>query len=308
LRVCAPPATPCLGRSPRSSWLSSAFLSAPKLLRLPDRPGFGALALPVAAFVLAAAACTTPTEQVAPTAETAESPTPGASPAPAGAPAGAPTSPPLPAGLQGALVVNVVDGDTIDVRIDGNEYRVRYIGIDTPETVDPRRPVGCFGREASERNRELVGGQTVGLERDVSETDDFGRLLRYVWLGERMVNATLVEEGYALAATYPPDVRHAGLFAELQSEAREAGRGLWAECSTPEPSPAASGGGGGDCDFSGTEEAVIKGNISQNTGEKIYHVPGGDFYDDTVVNEAAGERWFCREAEAVAAGWRKSKR
>ncbi len=201
-------------------------------------------------------------------------------------------------------MTNVVDGDTIDVLIEGWEVRVRYIGIDTPETVDPREPVQCFGREASERNRQLVEGGSVGLERDVSETDQYGRLLRYVWLGGQMVNATLVQEGYATAMAYPPDVRYAELFAALETQAREAGRGLWSACSTPEPPLTADG----PCDFSGTDEPVIKGNISYRTGEKIYHVPGGEYYDDTVIDEAKGERWFCTEAEAVAAGWRKSKR
>ena len=121
----------------------------------------------------------------------------------------------------------MVDGDTINVLIDGQDYRLRYIGIDTPETVDPRRPVECFGKEASERNRQLVEGKTVGLESDVSDTDRFGRLLRYVWVDGQMVNATLVEEGYAHASTYPPDVRYAKLLAALQADAREAGRGLW---------------------------------------------------------------------------------
>ena len=126
-----------------------------------------------------------------------------------------------------AAVTRVVDGDTIRVQIDGEEYRVRYIGIDTPETVDPRRPVGCFGKEASERNRQLVEGKTVGLEKDISETDSFDRLLRYVWIEDRMANAALVEEGYALVSTYPPDVRYAGQFASLQALAREARSGLW---------------------------------------------------------------------------------
>lgn len=131
------------------------------------------------------------------------------------------------AGLTPAAVTRIVDGDTIRVEIDGVEYRVRYIGIDTPETVDPQRPVGCFGKEASERNRQLVEGQVVGLEKDVSETDSFDRLLRYVWAGDTMVNAALVEGGYALASTYPPDVRYAEQFAALQAQAREARRGLW---------------------------------------------------------------------------------
>ncbi len=202
-------------------------------------------------------------------------------------------------------MVRVVDGDTIDVVIEGQQFRVRYIGIDTPETVDPRRPVGCFGKEASARNRELVEGRTVGLEKDVSETDAFGRLLRYVWLDGRMVNAALVEEGYASASTYPPDVKYAELFASLQAQAREASRGLWGDaCATRTPAPPAAG----VCEYSGTSEPVIKGNISLTTGENIYHVPGGYYYDQTVIDEAKGERWFCTEAEAVAAGWRKSKR
>jgi len=201
-------------------------------------------------------------------------------------------------------VTRVVDGDTIDVLMGDTVYRVRYIGVDTPETVDPRRPVGCYGREASERNRDLVEGNTVELEKDVSETDDFGRLLRYVWVDGEMVNATLVREGYAVAATYPPDVKYQELFLSLQREARDAGLGLWGPACASPTAPSATG----ICDYSGTDQPVIKGNISQSTGEKIYHVPGGEFYDKTVIDEAAGERWLCTEQEAVAAGWRRSKR
>jgi len=138
-------------------------------------------------------------------------------------------SPYVRPGLTPAKVTRVVDGDTIRVETNGGEFRVRYIGIDTPETVDPRRPVQCFGHEASERNRQLVEGKVVGLEKDVSETDDFDRLLRYVWVEDTLVNAALVEEGYAMAYTYPPDVRNADLFASLQTDARANGRGLWGE-------------------------------------------------------------------------------
>jgi micrococcal nuclease len=243
---------------------------------------------------------------VAPTDGTPQSNAPPAQDEPTATASPAAIGSPTPSALDQALVVRVVDGDTIDVLIGGEQLRVRYIGIDTPETVDPRRPVGCFGKEASARNRELVGGKTVGLEKDVSETDRFGRLLRYVWLEGGMVNARLVEEGYATVSTFPPDVRHAELFAALQAEARTQGRGLWGACATPEaPSPTTAAGA---CDYSGTDQPLIKGNISLTTGEKIYHVPGGYYYDDTVIDEAKGERWFCTEAEAVAAGWRKSKR
>lgn len=240
----------------------------------------------------------------------ARSPTltpPATPPATASPSAAAPTpEAALPPGLTPATVTRVIDGDTIEVEIGGVEYTVRYIGVNTPETVDPRRPVECFGREASDFNKGLVLGKAVGLEKDVSETDDFGRLLRYVWVGEEMVNAVLVREGYAQASAYPPDVKYQAFFSQLQAEAREAGRGLWgAACvGTPTAPPAAVPGA---CEYSGTDEPVIKGNISMSTGEKIYHVPGGEFYDKTVIDETKGERWFCTEEEAIAAGWRKSK-
>jgi endonuclease YncB( thermonuclease family) len=133
-------------------------------------------------------------------------------------------------------VIEVVDGDTIHVLIDGQDYAVRYIGIDTPEIHHPNKPVEELGPEAAAKNAELVMGQTVTLEKDVSETDDFGRLLRYVWVGDVMINAELVRLGYAQASTYPPDVSYQDQLIELQREAREAGRGLWA-LPTAEPEP-----------------------------------------------------------------------
>lgn len=122
-----------------------------------------------------------------------------------------------------ATVVGIVDGDTIDVELDGQEYRVRYIGIDTTERGED------FYNQSTEANVELVEGETVVLVKDVSETDQFGRLLRYVYLEDgTFVNAELVRNGFAFAATFPPDVRHQELFSDLQAEAREANVGLWA--------------------------------------------------------------------------------
>ena len=129
-------------------------------------------------------------------------------------------------------VLRVVDGDTVVVRFDdGAEETLRYIGIDAPETVHPRRGVDCFGPEASARNTELVEGRRVALERDVSQRDRYGRLLRYVYTEDgAMVNARLVAEGYAQVATFPPDVKHADLLRRLQGEARERDAGLWGAC------------------------------------------------------------------------------
>jgi micrococcal nuclease len=214
----------------------------------------------------------------------------------------------FPAGAEPAAVTRIIDGDTIEVEIEGQLYTVRYIGIDTPETVDPRRPVECYGKQASAYNELLVGGLIVGLEKDVSETDQFGRLLRYVWLNQtEMANAVLVRDGYADASAYPPDVLYQQLFEGLEADARAAGRGLWGDVCLETPSPTPDGTPApGACEYSGTAEPIIKGNISTNTDEKIYHVPGGGFYQQTVIDETRGERWFCTEADAVSSGWRKS--
>jgi len=124
-------------------------------------------------------------------------------------------------------VTKVIDGDTI--AIESGEV-IRYIGIDTPETVHPSKPVECFGKEASNKNKELVEGKRVRLEKDVSETDKYGRLLRYVWAGDIFVNDYLVRQGYAYAYTYPPDVKYSEQFVKAQQEARENNRGLWKGC------------------------------------------------------------------------------
>jgi micrococcal nuclease len=118
-------------------------------------------------------------------------------------------------------VVRVIDGDTIE--IEGGE-RVRYIGIDTPE-VHPS--VEYYGIEAWEKNQELVGGCLVTLERDISDRDHYGRLLRYVYIGGVFVNAELVRLGYARVESYPPDTKHHELLEQLEDEAKEAHRGLW---------------------------------------------------------------------------------
>lgn len=125
------------------------------------------------------------------------------------------------------LVSRVVDGDTIEL---ATGETLRYIGIDTPETVKPNTPVECFGKEASAMNKKLVEGKYVTLEKDVSETDKYGRLLRYVYLDGVMVNKVLVEEGYANSASFPPDIAKQEVFKLAELQAREAGKGLWGKC------------------------------------------------------------------------------
>lgn len=130
-----------------------------------------------------------------------------------------------------AYVTKVIDGDTIELQ---SGQRVRLLGIDTPETKDPRRSVECFGKQASAKTKELLEGKIVILQKDVSETDKYSRLLRYIFLpidnGYLFVNDYLIREGFAKALTYPPDVRYNEQFREAERFARENKRGLWGSC------------------------------------------------------------------------------
>jgi micrococcal nuclease len=190
------------------------------------------------------------------------------------------------------VVSRVIDGDTVVL---SNGSRVRYIGIDTPEMTDDRAEVRCFAKAAAAKNAELVLGKAVRLKKDVNETDRYGRLVRYVYQGGVFVNLELVRQGYASAYRYPPDVAHAEEFMSAEREAREGKCGLWSGACEEVASEAAGAQGDG----------VIKGNIS--SGGKSYHLPGCGSYAKTTIDESAGERWFCSEAEAEAAGWRKAR-
>lgn len=134
-----------------------------------------------------------------------------------------------------AKVTRIVDGDTIVVNIQGSEKKVRMIGINTPESTTK---IEKFGKEASNYTTQKLTDKTVYLEKDVNETDKYGRLLRYVWLEipteitettikEKMFNAILVIEGYAQVATYPPDIKYVDYFTKIQNIAKDANLGLW---------------------------------------------------------------------------------
>ncbi len=141
-------------------------------------------------------------------------------------------SSPVSNNKSGILVTKVIDGDTIE--IEGGQ-RVRYLGVDTPETKDPRRPVQCFGKEASNKNKELVEGKRIILEKDITDMDKYNRLLRFVYLdlgnGSKLfVNDYLIREGYGYVLTIPPDVKYSEQFLDAQRIAREQKKGLWNSC------------------------------------------------------------------------------
>jgi micrococcal nuclease len=120
-----------------------------------------------------------------------------------------------------ATVTRVIDGDTVEVRFKGESLDGRLIGIDTPETVDPSEPVGCYGPAASRFTTKMLEGEDVRLEFDVERTDRYGRTLAYVWLGDELFNETLVARGFATVTTYPPNVRYVDRFLAAQRDAPE---------------------------------------------------------------------------------------
>lgn len=129
-----------------------------------------------------------------------------------------------------AEVLRVVDGDTIEVELEGRTEDVRYIGIDTPETVKPGSPVECFGPEASATNESLVENATVTLRFDRELRDAYGRLLAYVFVGDTFVNAELIRRGMARTLEIEPNTARAAQLGELEQDAGSAGRGLWGAC------------------------------------------------------------------------------
>ncbi len=221
-------------------------------------------------------------------------------------------------------VKEVIDGDTIKIDYEGAETSVRLIGVNTPETVDPRTTVECFGQEASDYLKTLLTDKKVKIEADSTQTDrdKYDRLLRYVYLDNEDVAYKIISNGYGYEYTYNVPYEKQTSYKNAQSVAESTKRGLWADgvCSantvektqdtaatttTTNTTPAASANDTTSSTASNTE-CTIKGNVN-SSGEKIYHVPGQKYYNSTRIDVEYGERWFCSEVEAQAAGWRRSK-
>lgn len=209
-------------------------------------------------------------------------------------------------------VTRVVDGDTIKVVFNGKEESVRLIGVDTPESVHPDASKNIAeGKIASEFTRSQLEGREVKLEFDVQERDRYGRLLAYVWVDGIMFNKTLLSEGYAQIATFPPNVKYVEEFKALEKIARDNNKGLWADGTliiTPETTNGSnnstssnSNNTTGSTTIDSEKDGVwIKGNRNS----KIYHVPSGrDYYKVSAKNIV----WFETEKEAQEAGYRRAK-
>jgi micrococcal nuclease len=212
-------------------------------------------------------------------------------------------------------VVSVIDGITVDVDVGGDVLRVRYLGLDLPLSIDQ----GVLDR-ALEFNRFLAQGRRVELEAGSVDADEQGRLLRYVYVGGEMANRAVLSNGYATVSPFPESFVHRAAFQLEEEAAKQGGRGLWdsAQAAVPTPTASQSFSGGTlpappsteppntPCDSTGTPP-MVKGNVDARTGDRVYHVPGSLLYTTVVISEADGDRWFCSENEAEAAGWKRSK-
>jgi micrococcal nuclease len=220
--------------------------------------------------------------------------------------------------LLDAKVERVIDGDTLKINLNGRTETVRLLLIDTPETVHPNKPVEPFGKEASNFTKQtLPKGSSIQVELGIGERDKYGRLLAYVYKNGKMINEQLLEKGLArVAYVYPPNTKHIDEFRDIQSKAQKQAIGIWSienyvtdrgfndhatKQSFKNKQTTSSSLNTTNTPSSNQQcKKVIKGNIT-STGKKIYHVPGGQYYQITKP-----EQTFCTEEEAQKAGFRKS--
>jgi micrococcal nuclease len=201
-------------------------------------------------------------------------------------------------GGEAYLVTRVVDGDTILIDLDGTEERVRLIGVDTPESVHPNDEKNVpYGEIAAAFTKERLEGKRVRIELDAQERDRYGRLLAYVYTDDEMFNETLLSEGHAQIATYPPNVRYVETFASLQKDARARGIGLWAYYADETAGDADGKNAETDAQDGGTRDA--DGYVG-NTETKRFHLPACRYVSS--IKDTHVLRFFARE-DAIAEGF-----
>lgn len=228
-----------------------------------------------------------------------------------------------------ATIVKNIDGDTIEISLNGKVEKVRMLCVDTPETHHPRLGVQPFGPEASDYTKSILPvGTKVEIEPGIgSGRDKYGRLLAYIYVQGKMFNEMLLEQGLArVAYIYAPNTKYVDEFYAIQKDAQKKGIGIWSienyvqedgykkdavqgakdKNTKLSSSPKTSAGSSYQNNSNDDQETNLdcKGKIKGNVNSHIYHVPGGSFYDSTNDNIV----WFCSEKEAEDAGFRKSKR
>ena len=219
-----------------------------------------------------------------------------------------------------AKVTDVIDGVTIEVRIENRLHRVRYLGIRIPSsTIEPQQDL--LAANAIEFNRFLVYDKTVELVSDAIDTDINGNLIRYVYVNGEMINKAMIINGHALVDSYPQRFEYLEDFLIAESNAKNGRRGVWNTLAPESAQSTVDVGQLGStlpsqdilktrsqCDYTNELTPVIKGNVNNKTGERTYHIPGSLFYDTTGIDESTGDRLFCTESEAIESGWLRSHR
>lgn len=203
-----------------------------------------------------------------------------------------------------ASIVRVVDGDTIKIKLDNNkEETIRLLLVDTPESVHPTKPVQPFAIEASDFVKKLLPvGKDVEVELGTNERDKYGRLLAYLYTDGKMVNQLLLEKGYArVAYVFAPNTKYIDEFRDIQEKAQLNEIGIWSIENYATSTGFAEKGLKEKESPIACTNPEIKGNINSK-GEKIYHVIGGQQYEQTKP-----EQLFCTEKDARMAGFRKAK-
>lgn len=175
-----------------------------------------------------------------------------------------------------AKVTRVIDGDTIEVDLNGKTEKIRFIGVDTPETVHPTRGVESYGKEASDYTKKALSGKSVGLEFDVQERDNYGRVLAYVWLNNQLFNEVLVREGYAQVSTYPPNVKYVDRFTSAQQQAISSNKGLWSTGDVTPPVTATTGKYVGSKDSNKYHHPECRWAEKINAENKVWFVDASD--------------------------------
>lgn len=209
-------------------------------------------------------------------------------------------------------VVKVVDGDTIDLDYFGKTERVRMIGVNTPESVDPRKPVECYGKEAAIEAAKLLANKMVSIESDKTQDDrdKYGRMLRYVKIKDGpFYNLEIIKRGFAYEYTFKVPYAQQKNFKSAQTDAQKNQRGLWAEraCGRKNAAKTNEAAKAVTINLSTTGVCRIKGNISASKKQKTYHLPTCPDYARTVINPENGDRFFCTELEAAKNDFKKAK-
>jgi len=206
-------------------------------------------------------------------------------------------------------VLKNVDGDTIVVKLEGREEKIRLLCVDTPETQHPRLGVQPFGPEASDFAKEILApGTKIEVEPGINwGRDKYGRLLAYIYVEGEMFNEMLLEKGLArVAYVYPPNTKYVDRFYEIQDKAKKQEAGIWSieNYATEEGFQAGGSKNNGSTSNRGEVKESCNGKIKGNPNSKIYHLPGGSYYNSEIKEVV----WFCTEKDAQKAGYRKSKR